>query len=113
MSDITEIRGIEILDSRGNPTVAADVTLASGARGCAAAPLGCRKTAERRQCRLAPHGARADRVERDARPRVGQKSSTSRPASRAVSLATAAAGRVLKGPSDPVPRSIQSSLSAS
>ena len=40
MSLISKIRGIEILDSRGNPTVAADVTLASGARGFAAAPSG-------------------------------------------------------------------------
>jgi enolase len=40
MSFITQVRGIEILDSRGNPTVAAEVTLASGARGQAAAPSG-------------------------------------------------------------------------
>ena len=40
MSAITHIRGLEILDSRGNPTVAAEVTLASGARGHAAAPSG-------------------------------------------------------------------------
>ena len=40
MSTITHIRALEILDSRGNPTVAAEVTLASGARGQAAAPSG-------------------------------------------------------------------------
>jgi enolase len=40
MSEITDIRGREILDSRGNPTVEADVTLASGARGRAAVPSG-------------------------------------------------------------------------
>ncbi len=40
MSNISRIRGIEILDSRGNPTVAAEVTLASGARGHAASPSG-------------------------------------------------------------------------
>ncbi len=40
MSAITQIRGLEILDSRGNPTVAAEVTLAGGARGYAAAPSG-------------------------------------------------------------------------
>ncbi|GAB4391590.1 MAG: phosphopyruvate hydratase [Gammaproteobacteria bacterium] len=34
------IHGYEILDSRGNPTVAAKVTLASGATGFAAAPSG-------------------------------------------------------------------------
>ncbi|MEO6322116.1 MAG: phosphopyruvate hydratase [Polaromonas sp.] len=40
MSLITGLRGLEILDSRGNPTVAAEVTLACGARGYAAAPSG-------------------------------------------------------------------------
>ncbi|MDP2481471.1 MAG: phosphopyruvate hydratase, partial [Candidatus Palauibacterales bacterium] len=40
MSVIDRIRGREILDSRGNPTVEADVHLASGARGRAAVPSG-------------------------------------------------------------------------
>jgi len=40
MSEIIHITGYEILDSRGNPTVAAEVQLASGARGFAAAPSG-------------------------------------------------------------------------
>ncbi len=40
MSTIIDIRGREILDSRGNPTVEADVTLDSGARGRAAVPSG-------------------------------------------------------------------------
>ena len=40
MSAIAHVHGLEILDSRGNPTVAAEVTLASGARGQAAAPSG-------------------------------------------------------------------------
>jgi enolase len=40
MSRITDIRGREIIDSRGNPTVEADVTLASGAIGRAAVPSG-------------------------------------------------------------------------
>ena len=40
MSQIVDIRGREILDSRGNPTVEADVTLDSGARGRAAVPSG-------------------------------------------------------------------------
>jgi len=40
MSQIVDIRGREILDSRGNPTVEADVILASGARGRAAVPSG-------------------------------------------------------------------------
>ena len=33
MSRIVEIRGREIIDSRGNPTVEADVVLESGAHG--------------------------------------------------------------------------------
>jgi enolase 1/2/3 len=40
MSKITEVAGREILDSRGNPTVEAEVTLASGAVGRAAVPSG-------------------------------------------------------------------------
>ncbi|HSI48140.1 MAG TPA: phosphopyruvate hydratase [Ideonella sp.] len=40
MASITDIRGLEIIDSRGNPTVAATVTLDSGASGYAAAPSG-------------------------------------------------------------------------
>jgi len=40
MSQIVDIRGREILDSRGYPTVEADVILASGARGSAAVPSG-------------------------------------------------------------------------
>ena len=37
---IKEIRGMEVLDSRGNPTVAAEVTLFSGIRAVAIAPSG-------------------------------------------------------------------------
>jgi enolase len=40
MSEIIEIRAREILDSRGNPTVEADVVLESGAVGRAAVPSG-------------------------------------------------------------------------
>src|SRR5207253_812380 len=40
MAKIKDIRGLEILDSRGNPTVAATVVLDSGASGNAAAPSG-------------------------------------------------------------------------
>ena len=40
MTRITDIRGREIIDSRGNPTVEADVVLASGALGRAAVPSG-------------------------------------------------------------------------
>ena len=40
MSRITDIRGREIIDSRGNPTVEADVVLDSGVLGRAAVPSG-------------------------------------------------------------------------
>jgi enolase len=40
MSKIVDISGIEIIDSRGNPTVEAEVVLAGGARGRAAVPSG-------------------------------------------------------------------------
>jgi enolase 1/2/3 len=40
MSTIKEVIGMEILDSRGNPTVEAEVTLESGAIGRAASPSG-------------------------------------------------------------------------
>ena len=65
MSLISKIRGIEILDSRGNPTVAADVTLASGARGFAAAPSGAstgsREAIELRDGDVARYGRRGVR----------------------------------------------------
>ncbi|MGZ8374169.1 MAG: phosphopyruvate hydratase [Nitrospira sp.] len=40
MSAIREIKGRQIIDSRGNPTVEAEVTLESGAKGRAAVPSG-------------------------------------------------------------------------
>ncbi len=40
MSEIVAVKAREIVDSRGNPTVEADVTLASGAMGRAAVPSG-------------------------------------------------------------------------
>ncbi len=40
MSAIKEVSGLEVIDSRGNPTVEAEVVLASGARGRAAVPSG-------------------------------------------------------------------------
>lgn len=40
MSEIREIRGRQIIDSRGNPTIEAEVTLESGAVGRAAVPSG-------------------------------------------------------------------------
>jgi len=40
MTQITSIQALEILDSRGNPTVSVDVVLACGASGSAAVPSG-------------------------------------------------------------------------
>ncbi|HMP07963.1 MAG TPA: phosphopyruvate hydratase, partial [Lacipirellulaceae bacterium] len=40
MSTIVDIRGRQILDSRGNPTVEVDVTLSDGSTGSAAVPSG-------------------------------------------------------------------------
>ncbi|OGT67709.1 MAG: phosphopyruvate hydratase [Gammaproteobacteria bacterium RIFCSPHIGHO2_12_FULL_45_9] len=40
MSAIQHVEGFEILDSRGNPTIAVEVTLASGAMGWAGVPSG-------------------------------------------------------------------------
>src|SRR4051812_15265126 len=40
MSQISRIQGLQVLDSRGNPTVAVEVELSSGARGWAAVPSG-------------------------------------------------------------------------
>jgi enolase len=40
MSAIKDVMGLEVIDSRGNPTVEAEVVLASGARGRAAVPSG-------------------------------------------------------------------------
>ena len=39
MSTIIEVHGREIIDSRGNPTVEAEVVLSSGAQGRAAVPV--------------------------------------------------------------------------
>src|SRR5947209_18089748 len=48
---ITSVKGREILDSRGNPTVEVDVTLADGAFGRAAVPSGA-STGEREALEL-------------------------------------------------------------
>ncbi|GIR82474.1 MAG: hypothetical protein CM15mP84_02220 [Cellvibrionales bacterium] len=40
MSEIVDVRAFEVLDSRGNPTVMAEVTLDDDSVGTAA-PLGC------------------------------------------------------------------------
>ena len=54
MTIIKTIKGREILDSRGNPTVEAEVTLASGATGCAIAPSGA-STGSREALELRDH----------------------------------------------------------
>src|SRR6185437_12717537 len=51
MTAITDIIGREILDSRGNPTVEVEVTLADGSRGRAAVPSGA-STGEREALEL-------------------------------------------------------------
>ncbi|MDH3632802.1 MAG: phosphopyruvate hydratase, partial [Gammaproteobacteria bacterium] len=51
MTNISRVIGREILDSRGNPTVEADVILESGATGRAAAPSGA-STGEREAIEL-------------------------------------------------------------
>ena len=57
MSQITDIRGREVIDSRGNPTVEADVILASGAIGRAAVPSGA-STGSREAIELRDGGKR-------------------------------------------------------
>ena len=51
MSSIVRVSGIEILDSRGNPTVEAEVFLADGSQGRAAVPSGA-STGEHEACEL-------------------------------------------------------------
>ncbi len=50
-TSILEIRGREVIDSRGNPTVEVDVTLEGGATGRAAVPSGA-STGEHEACEL-------------------------------------------------------------
>ena len=40
MSNISDIRAYEVLDSRGNPTISAEVILADGSTGSACSPSG-------------------------------------------------------------------------
>ena len=51
MSKIINIKGREVLDSRGNPTVEADVLLESGVKGSAIVPSGA-STGEREALEL-------------------------------------------------------------
>jgi enolase len=57
MSEIISVVGREILDSRGNPTVEVEVTLASGAKGRAAVPSGA-STGEHEAVELRDGGSR-------------------------------------------------------
>ena len=57
MSEIVSVIGREILDSRGNPTVEVEVTLASGATGRAAVPSGA-STGEHEAVELRDGGSR-------------------------------------------------------
>ena len=47
MTAIVDIKGREILDSRGNPTVEVDVTLETGSFGRAAVPSGASSRSSR------------------------------------------------------------------
>ena len=58
MSEIVGVRGRQILDSRGNPTLEVDVTLESGAMGRAAVPSGA-STGSREAVALRDGDARA------------------------------------------------------
>jgi enolase len=66
MTAIVEVKGREILDSRGNPTVEADVVLADGSFGRAAVPSGA-STGEKEAVELRD-GDKADTAAR-ASPR--------------------------------------------
>lgn len=62
MTEIIEVKGREILDSRGNPTVEVDVSLACGATGRAAVPSGAstgtREALELRNTRAKRYGGK-------------------------------------------------------
>ena len=62
MSEIVDVKGREILDSRGNPTVEVDITLACGATGRAAVPSGAstgsREALELRNTRAKRYGGK-------------------------------------------------------
>jgi len=56
MTQIRQVRGYEILDSRGNPTILAEVVLQSGCQGVAAVPSGA-STGAREALELRDHDA--------------------------------------------------------
>ena len=67
---IADVRGREILDSRGNPTVEVDVTLEGGARGRAGVPSGA-STGEREALELRD-GDKSRYLGKGVRKAVGQ-----------------------------------------
>ena len=71
MSEIVEVFGREVLDSRGNPTVEAEVILASGVIGRAAVPSGAstgsREAIELRDGDASRQGRSASRCQRQRR----------------------------------------------
>ena len=68
MSEIIEIQGREILDSRGNPTVEVEVTLLCGATGRAAVPSGA-STGEHEALELRDAGVPAKEFEKGVDPK--------------------------------------------
>ena len=84
---ITRVHGREILDSRGNPTVEVDVTLAGGVLGRAAVPSGA-STGEREalelrdgdKARYLGKGVRKAVAQRQRRDREGARRPDVRPA---------------------------------
>ena len=74
MSTIEHVIGREVLDSRGNPTVEAEVLLDSGARGRAIAPSGA-STGIREAVELRDGG---DRFSRQGRAAARWPTSTAR-----------------------------------
>ena len=79
MSRVSEVRGRQVLDSRGNPTVEVDVVLDSGVRGRAIVPSGRLDRVARgarapgRRRRLARQGRHARRRERQRGDRSGPR----------------------------------------
>ena len=77
MSQIEHVQARQILDSRGNPTVEAELSLRSGAYGRAAVPSGAStggirgRRAARRRRRLVGQGRRPGRGQRQRRDRRG------------------------------------------
>ncbi|MBL6751913.1 MAG: phosphopyruvate hydratase [Nevskia sp.] len=85
MSKIVEVTALEIIDSRGNPTVEAEVLLESGARGRAAVPSG------------ASTGTREAVELRDGKPKKGPLRYLGKGVSRAVLNVETAIAEAVRG----------------